>query len=254
MQKTENQSSLRTGHQASPVAEGKLLTPSTPSDLSAFIDHTLLKADATSEDIRRLCQEAITYKFKAVCVNPNFVNLASQLVKGSGVLVASVVGFPLGAHLSAIKEQETAIAIHDGASEVDMVIRLDLVKENRWPDVETDIAAVVRGAKGNTVKVILETGLLSVEQIAQACRASENAGAHFVKTATGFLGRGATIEDIELMRKSCAPHMQIKASGGVKSFEQAKALIASGATRIGTSSGVTLVSSPSSTTPTGNSY
>lgn len=217
-------------------------TLSHPAELAAYIDHTLLKADAVASDIERLCQEARIHAFKAVCVNPIHVRRTRELLAGTSVLTASVIGFPLGTSLSRVKAIETENAIRDGASEIDMVLRLDLAKEGRWTEAEADIAEVVKAAAGGVVKVILETGLLTPEQIVSACQASENAGAAFVKTATGFLGRGATIEDILLMRKSCTPRVQIKASGGVKTFAQAKALIEAGATRLGTSSGVALVS------------
>jgi deoxyribose-phosphate aldolase len=223
-------------------------------DLAPYIDHTALKAESTASDIRKLCEEAKLHSFKAVCVNPIFVGLARELLSqdtvgskaGNGaeskVLIASVIGFPLGASLSRVKALETELAIGDGASEIDMVIRLDLVKSAEWSAVEKDIRQVVQAARGNVVKVILETGLLTEKEIVRACQASESAGAAFVKTATGFLGRGATVEDIVLMRKSVGPSVQIKASGGVKTFAQAKAMIEAGANRIGTSSGVALVS------------
>lgn len=213
----------------------------TPADLAPFIDHTLLKPEATLKDIEKLCEEAKRYSFKAVCVNPIFVKATRGFLAGTNVLTASVIGFPLGTQVSRIKALETEIAIADGAKEIDMVLRLDLAKAGQWKAAEDDIAAVVKAAGGNIVKVILETGLLTNDEIVQACRASEKAGAHFVKTATGFLGRGASVEDVHLMRKSVTPNMEIKASGGVKTFAQAVAMIEAGATRLGTSSGVALV-------------
>ncbi len=212
------------------------------ADLAPYIDHTLLKPEASEADILKLCDEAIRHRFKAVCVNPVHVRASVERLSGSSVLTACVVGFPLGASLAPVKALEAQNAIRDGAAEIDMVLRIDLARQARWTEVEADIASVVVAASGATVKVILETGLLTEEQITGACQAAERAGAAFVKTATGFLGRGATVEDIVLMKKSCSPRMQIKASGGVKTFEQAKALIAAGASRIGTSSGVALVS------------
>jgi deoxyribose-phosphate aldolase len=167
------------------------------------------------------------------------VKASREFLAGSKVLTASVIGFPLGVSLSQVKALETELACRDGATEIDMVIRLDLAKTARWADVEDGIRSVVKAAGENAVKVILETGLLTSSEIADACRASEAAGARFVKTATGFLGRGATVEDVMLMRKSCG--LEIKASGGVKTFEQALSLIDAGATRLGTSSGVALV-------------
>ena len=210
-----------------------------PKDLAPYIDHTLLKPESTLKDIEKLCMEARQHSFKAVCVNPIFVKATRGYLEGSPVLTASVIGFPLGVSLSKVKALETELACTDGAKEIDMVLRLDLAKTAQWSLVEKDIADVVRAAGGNIVKVILETGLLTALEIADACRASQNAGAHFIKTATGFLGRGATVEDIELMKKSCT--LEIKASGGVKTFDQAVAMIDAGATRLGTSSGVALV-------------
>lgn len=216
--------------------------PSSPKELAAFIDHTLLKPDALSSDIEKLCAEARTHGFKAVCVNPTHVALAHEFLNDSDVLIASVVGFPLGAHPTGIKALETVNAISSGANEIDMVARIDLIKEGNWQGVEEDIAAVVKAARGKPVKVILETGLLTANEITEASKVSERAGAAFVKTSTGFLGRGASVEDIELMRKAVSDKVEIKASGGVKTFEQALAMIRAGATRIGTSSGVALVS------------
>jgi deoxyribose-phosphate aldolase len=213
-----------------------------PQDLAAYIDHTLLKPESTEKDIDRLCEEALAHHFKAVCVNPIFVARTRERLGSSPVLTASVIGFPLGASLSSTKVFETYAALRDGAAEIDMVMRIDLAKQGRWKEVEADIHEVVKAASGATVKVILETGLLSAAEIEDACRVSESAGAGFVKTATGFLGRGASLDDIEIMKRSCSAKMQIKASGGVKTFEQAQALIVAGATRIGTSSGVALVS------------
>jgi deoxyribose-phosphate aldolase len=246
----------RPSPQATPNAETSPLTAplTAPTDsahsfpasaLAAVIDHTLLRPEAQESDIEKLCDEARVFGFKAVCVNPIFVHRCRSLLVGSPVLTASVVGFPLGASLARIKALEAELAARDGADEIDMVIRLDLVKAGQWLLAEADVAAVVRAVDGRVVKVILETGLLTAAQIENACRVAENAGASFVKTATGLLGRGATVEDIVLMRRSCSNHIQIKASGGVKTVEQARALIAAGASRIGTSSGVALVSGAS---------
>lgn len=215
------------------------MTIEKPADLAQYIDHTLLKPEATLADIQKLCEEAKKHSFKAVCVNPVFVKATRGFLAGSKVLTASVIGFPLGLSLSEVKAKETELAIRDGATEIDMVIRLDLVKAGKWDEVAEDISAVVKAAQGHKVKVILETGLITPEQITECCKASEKAKAAFVKTATGFLGRGAAIEDISLMKKSCS--LEIKASGGVKTFEQAVAMIEAGATRLGTSSGVQLV-------------
>ena len=212
-----------------------------PADLASYIDHTLLKPEATLRDIEKLCAEAMQHSFKAVCVNPIFVKATRGFLAGSEVLTASVIGFPLGTQVARVKALETEIAIADGAREIDMVLRLDLAKSAKWSEAQLDISAVVHAAGGNVVKVILETGLLTADEIVEACKISEAAGAHFVKTATGFLGRGATVEDVQLMKKSISPAMKIKASGGVKTFAQALAMIEAGATRLGTSSGVALV-------------
>lgn len=215
--------------------------PGLTFDLAPYIDHTLLKPESTETDIERICNEAREHTFKAVCVNPIFVAKTRGVLDGSKVLTASVVGFPLGASLSRLKALESEQAVRDGASEIDMVVRIDLVKQARWKEAEADVREVVRAVPSAIVKVILETGMLTHDEIASACKLSEAAGAHFVKTATGFLGRGATIEDVKLMRQSVSSHIEIKASGGVKTFEQARAMIEAGATRIGTSSGVALV-------------
>ncbi len=212
-----------------------------PQDLARYIDQTLLKPETTAAQIHRLCSEAREHHFKAVCINPVFVRQTREELAGTSVLTASVIGFPLGVSLSKIKALESEWAVRDGAAEIDMVIRIDLIKEARWREAEADIREVVQAVSGNSVKVILETGLLTRDEIVSACQLSEAAGAAFVKTATGFLGRGATLEDVKIMRESCSERVQIKASGGVKTFTQAEAMIAAGATRIGTSSGVALV-------------
>ncbi len=209
-------------------------------ELSRTIDHTLLKPEATLAQIEILCAEARQHHFKAVCVNSGYVKAAAHLLQGSDVLVASVVGFPLGAEISAAKAFETDLAISHGAAEIDMVIRIGALKEKNFALVEADIRAVVKAAGPAPVKVILETGLLETQEIREACKMAEVAGAQFVKTATGFLGRGALLDDIEIMKASCG--LQIKASGGIKTFEQAQAFLKAGATRLGTSSGVALIS------------
>lgn len=223
--------------------------PKTPRELAPFIDHTLLRPDATEAQIETLCREAIENRFFSVCVNGGHVARAAAVLRGSGVKVAVVVGFPLGAMASRAKAFEAELAVREGASEIDMVLRIDLVKSSEFNRVRDDIVDVVKAAGGNCVKVILETGLLTLEEIVRACRASDEAGAHFVKTCTGFSTSGgtpageATVEHIALMKESIAADMQVKASGGVRSFEKARALILAGADRIGTSSGVSLVSS-----------
>lgn len=212
-------------------------------DLAKYIDHTILKPEASVEQIRVLCQEAAKHHFAAVCVNPVFVDLAAHLLAGSGVKVATVVGFPLGATFTEIKVAETKAAIERRADEIDMVINLSAIKSGAWDAVENDIRAVVTAAEGRTVKVILETCLLTNEEKHMACQAAVAAGANFVKTSTGFSTGGATVEDIVLMKQVVGDKALIKASGGVRSREQAEAMIAAGASRIGTSAGVAIISS-----------
>ncbi|VBB07090.1 deoc/fbab/ lacd aldolase [Lucifera butyrica] len=206
------------------------------------IDHTLLKPQATREQITKLCNEAIEYKFKAVCVNPCQVPAAAGLLQGTGVTVCTVIGFPLGANTTKIKCAEAAQAVADGAGEVDMVINIGAVKDGNWEYVQSDIAAVVQTVKGKAlVKVILETCLLTDEEKRQACRACVAAQADFVKTSTGFAGGGATVEDVRLMRECVGQAIRIKASGGIGSYETAAAMVKAGADRLGTSSGVAIM-------------
>lgn len=208
--------------------------------LSSYIDHTLLKADASSNAIETLCKEAIEHKFFSVCVNSSYVAQCAKILKGSTVKVCSVVGFPLGAMDTESKAFETRKAIEKGASEVDMVIHVGALKDRRLDYLKQDIAAVVAAAQGKTVKVIIETSLLTDEEKTLACKASLEAKAHFVKTSTGFGGGGATVEDVKLMKSVVGKALEVKASGGIKSREQALALIEAGATRLGTSSGIAL--------------
>lgn len=204
--------------------------------LNAYIDHTLLKADATAADIVAVCGEAKRYQTASVCVNSGYVPLVHRELLGSGVKTCTVVGFPLGAMSTAGKAAEARQAVADGADEVDMVIHVGLVKGGEWEAVQADIAAVVAASKPAIVKVILETCLLTDEEKVLACKAAQAAGAAFVKTSTGFSTGGATVEDIALMRKTVGPDMGVKASGGVRTREQAEAMIAAGASRIGASS------------------
>lgn len=207
---------------------------------SKYIDSTILKAFATTEDIEKLCKEAKEFDFASICVNPTFVNLASKLLADSTVKVCTVVGFPLGANTSFIKAQEAKEAVKNGATEIDMVINIGKAKEGKWQDVTDDIKEVVTAIKTNKsiiVKVILETCYLSTDEISKACLCAKEAGADFVKTSTGFGTRGATTEDIILMKKTVGNTMQIKASGGIKTKEDAKKMIDAGADRIGTSNG-----------------
>jgi deoxyribose-phosphate aldolase len=210
---------------------------------ASFIDHTLLKADATRPAIVRLCAEAREFGFAAVCVNPYWIPVAAQALTGSKVALASVCGFPLGAHASSIKAAEAARAIADGATEIDMVINVGELIAGNEQFVQDDIQTVVEVAhRGNAhVKVILETCLLNDVQKAAACRAAQHAGADFVKTSTGFGTGGATTADVRLMRAAVGQGMGVKASGGIRSVEDFHAMIAAGANRVGTSSGIAIV-------------
>nr|WP_307150535.1 deoxyribose-phosphate aldolase [Robertmurraya andreesenii] len=210
--------------------------------IAKYIDHTLLKADAQKDQIEKLCQEAREYGFASVCVNPTWVKLAAELLQGSEAKVCTVIGFPLGATTSETKAFETKNAIENGATEVDMVINIGALKNGNLDVVEQDIRAVVDAAKGKALtKVIIETSLLTDDEKVTACELSVKAGADFVKTSTGFSTGGATVEDIRLMRKTVGPNIGVKASGGVRSAEDAKQMIEAGATRIGASSGVEIV-------------
>ncbi|AXI29806.1 deoxyribose-phosphate aldolase [Priestia megaterium] len=211
-------------------------------NITGIIDHTLLKADATEEQITVLAQEAKEYSFASVCVNPTWVKKAAELLKDAPeVKVCTVIGFPLGATTSAVKAFETTNAIENGADEVDMVINIGALKEKNYDLVQSDIQAVVDAAKGKAlVKVIIETALLTDEEKAKVSELAVKAGADFVKTSTGFSTGGATVEDVALMRKTVGPDVGVKASGGVRGLEDAKAMIEAGATRIGASSGVSI--------------
>lgn len=206
-----------------------------------LIDHTLLRATATNQEIAKLCQEAIEHDFMSVCVNPANVVDAKELLRNSNVLVCTVVGFPLGASTLKTKVFETVDAINNGADEIDMVINIGKAKENDFKYIEEEIKAVVEAAAGKTVKVIIETCYLTDEEKVASCKAATNAGAHFVKTSTGFGTGGATLEDVKLMRNSVPNNIGVKASGGVKNQQQLKEYVAAGATRIGTSSGIQLI-------------
>lgn len=209
--------------------------------LNKYIDHTVLKADTTQEKVQQIIDEAIQYDFMSVCINPTWVAYAAQKLADTGVKVCTVIGFPLGANTSVVKAYEASEAIKNGADEVDMVINIGAAKAGNWDLVASDIAAVVSAADGVTTKVIIETSLLTDEEKVQACQAAVKAGADFVKTSTGFSTAGATIDDIKLMRKTVGPDMGVKASGGVRSIADANAMIAAGATRLGTSNGVDIM-------------
>ncbi len=212
----------------------------TARDWAAMVDHTLLKPEASEQDITRLCEEAARYGFASVCVNPSWVKTSACVLRGSGVPVCTVVGFPLGATLADVKAYETRRAIFDGAREIDMVINIGALKSGDDCAVEYDIRAVVEAAHeaGVLVKTIIETALLTDEEKVRACLAAKRAGADFVKTSTGFAKSGATVADIALMRRTVGPDLGVKAAGGVKGIEDARAMVEAGATRIGASVGV----------------
>ena len=210
-------------------------------NIAPKIDHTMLKPDATSDTIRRYCREALQYGFASVCVNSCQVPLVVSELAGSEVKTCSVVGFPLGAMSTAAKAFEAECAVKEGASEIDMVINIGAVKDHNWDLVQRDIAAVVDASKPAAVKVIIETCLLTDEEKAKACEASVAAGAAFVKTSTGFSTGGATTEDVSLMKKTVAGKALVKASGGIRTPEDAQALLEAGADRIGAGNGIPLL-------------
>lgn len=209
--------------------------------LNKFIDHTLLKQDASKEQIDQLLAQAKDYDFASVCVNPTWVSYAAEVLKDSDVKVCTVVGFPLGANTSAVKAFETKDAIANGADEIDMVINIGALKSGDLALVEEDIHAVVNASEDRLVKVIIEACLLTDGEKVTACQLAQKAGADFVKTSTGFSTGGAKIVDVALMRKTVGPEMGVKAAGGARSYEDALAFIKAGATRIGTSAGVAIV-------------
>lgn len=215
--------------------------PKDRQNLARFIDHTLLKPDASRLAIKQLCEEAREHRFQSVCVNPVHVSYAAELLEGSPVKVCTVIGFPLGASTSLMKVMEARDALVNGAQELDMVINIGALVEGDYARVLSDIKAVRDAAPGVVLKVILETGYLTKEQIVRACLLVRMAGADFVKTSTGFGPGGATVEDISLMRTVVGPEFGVKASGGVRDFATAQAMIKAGATRIGTSSGVAII-------------
>ncbi|HOQ48702.1 MAG TPA: deoxyribose-phosphate aldolase [Candidatus Kapabacteria bacterium] len=219
------------------------MLPKTKEEFAKYIDSTILRADATENEITQLCKDAIKYGFAAVCVNPCNIELCRSLLQNSKINIATVVGFPLGANISNVKFYEAGMALLAGASELDMVINIAKLKDKNFSFVEKEISEIVRlGSEAKAlVKVIIETALLTDAEKIEACKIVSNSGAHFIKTSTGFAKTGATIEDIELMRKYCDPSVKIKASGGIKTVDFALKLIEAGAERIGTSSGVELI-------------
>ncbi len=210
-------------------------------EFNKYFDHTLLKPEATEKDIIRLCEEAKKYDFASVCVNPCFVSLAKEQLKGSNVKVCTVIGFPLGANSSSVKATEASIAVMNGAEEVDMVINVGWVKERRYEDLVYEIALIKDACEGKLLKVILETCLLTDEEIAYASKASMDAGADFVKTSTGFSKGGATVEAVRIMRETVGDKLGVKASGGIHTLAEAKALIEAGASRLGCSASVKIM-------------
>ena len=210
--------------------------------LAKYIDHTLLKPDATEAQIEKLCAEAREYGFASVCVNSCYASLAARLLAGSDVAVCCVVGFPLGAATTAAKAFEAADAAQNGATEIDMVINVGAAKDGRWDDVEADIAGVAAAIEGKALlKVIIETCLLTDAEKIEACRAAVRAGADFVKTSTGFSKAGATAADVALMRKTVGPDVGVKAAGGIRTYADAVRMIEAGASRIGASAGIAIL-------------
>ncbi len=212
-----------------------------PQTIASYIDHTLLNAEASKHQVRLLCDEALEHHFYSVCVNSSMITTCREVLRTTKVNICSVVGFPLGALESSIKAFETGRALNLGAHEVDMVLNIGALKSKEYSYLEKEILSVVRAAEGKIVKVILETSLLTDEEKKKACELSVNAGAHFVKTSTGFSTGGATVADIALMKSAVEGRAQVKASGGIRDFKTAAKLIEAGATRLGTSSGVSLV-------------
>jgi deoxyribose-phosphate aldolase len=210
-------------------------------NLNLMIDHTKLGANVNKEQIDQLIQEAKTYQFKSVCVNPVWVKYAKEQLSNSKVLVCTVIGFPHGTHHIDVKAFETKIAIIDGADEIDMVINVYALKSKDYQTTFEEIKGVVTQANGKCVKVIIETCYLTKDEIVKACEIAMKAGATFVKTSTGFGSGGATVEDVALMKKTVKDQLEVKASGGVRTYEDAKKMIEAGATRIGTSNGIQIV-------------
>jgi len=234
------------------IGSGLGASPAHPA-MAGMIDHTLLKPDATADQIAQLCYEARKYGFAAVCVNPTHVTLAAQLLRGAPVAVCTVVGFPLGATPPEVKAYEAQLALEQGATEIDMVINIGALKSKDYEMVARDIRAVVRVSHAHQppalVKVIIEAALLSDEEKIAACLLSKESGADFVKTSTGFASGGATVADVALMRRAVGPEMGVKAAGGIRTREDADALVQAGATRIGASAGIKIVQTAPGATP-----
>ena len=217
----------------------------TREKIASLIDQTLLKPDATKDDIRRLCREAMDYGFWSICINPSYIPLAASILQDTEIKICSVVSFPLGANTPEVKAFEAEKALRDGANEIDMVINLGALKSGDYELVKRDIRSVVeqgiRFQRGIIVKVIIETGLLIDSEKALACKVVKESGANFVKTSTGINSRGATVQDVEFIRRLVGPEFGVKASGGIRTYEDAIKLIEAGANRIGTSSGVSII-------------
>lgn len=211
------------------------------AELARMIDHTLLKPEATTKDILRICQEAKQFGFASVMVNPTHVAVAAEALNNSEVKVCTVVGFPLGASTTEVKVFEAQDALQNGANELDMVINVGALKSGDFDRVLRDIKGVVEAAKNRVIKVIIETCFLTEEEKIKACQLAKTTGAHFVKTSTGFGSGGATIEDVQLMRKVVGPKMGVKAAGGIRTYEEAIRMIRAGANRLGASAGVTII-------------
>ena len=224
--------------ESAPVAQAEF----SPSSLAKYVDHTLLKPAASKEQVKKVCDEARQHKFASVCVNPNYIEFVAQQLEGSGVAPCVVIGFPLGATMPEVKAAETAAVVGLGAKEVDMVVNIGAIKSGDWQLVKRDIEAVTAAARGKAlVKTIIETCLLTDEEKVKVCTVAKLAGADFVKTSTGFSTGGATVDDVRLMRQTVGPNIGVKASGGVKDYASAVEMIKAGATRLGTSSGVKIV-------------
>ena len=220
-------------------------TENTSKPLASYIDHTLLKPDATIEDVRKVCDEAKEHEFYSVCVNPSYIKFVAAQLAGTDVKPCCVVAFPFGTQPTVTKASETRTAVSHGAKEIDMVINVGAIKSKDWQLVKRDVDAVVQAAKGKAiVKVILETCLLTNEEKVKACTICKLAGADYVKTSTGFSGGGATVEDVALMRATVGPNIGVKASGGIRTYEDAVAMINAGASRLGASAGVKIIAGP----------
>lgn len=209
--------------------------------INRMIDHTLLKPEATREQIKKICEEALEYNFKSVCINPFWVSYAKEMLKDSEVGVCTVIGFPLGANTTNLKAYEAKEAVKNGADEIDMVLNIGLLKSKEYDLVEEDIKSVVKASEGKLVKVILETCLLDNDEIVKACELSMSAGADFVKTSTGFNESGAKAEDVALMRKTVGDKLGVKASGGIRDLKKSQEMIDNGATRLGVSAGIAII-------------